>query len=188
MRPDRATNIESWSIDALTLILLRQFKRLLMDKGVGLTESHMQSIAEAVVANRLSPTDSAPIILALESIIIESLDVLGEWNLTFAQSLNTDMNHLAHLWQTTADFLMLANEKGNAEIRVSAGSALQTLLGDFTHVGELMTAIDHDIRVVGMLDVDAMICKRAICYRANIPQHDSDWLVKIRTWVDSKKS
>jgi|GEM_PF-385558 len=187
MRPDRASNIETWRIDALTLILLRQFKRLLADKGVNLTDGDMQAIADAVENRNLSPQTAKPLISVLDTLIIESLSVLGGWNLSFAESLATDMTDLNHLWESTADFLMLANEKGNAEIRISAGSALYTLLGDKAHLEELITAIHHDLHVNGTLDVDAMICKRAVLHIAHIPHDDPAWQSKMSAWVEQLK-
>ncbi len=185
MRPDRATNIESWGIDALTLILFRQFKRLLADKGVNLTDSEMQAIADAV-AKRDLPTERVQMIIpALDALISESLAVLAGYGLSFAQSLATDMTDLTHLWNTTADFLSIANEKGNAEIRISAGSALMTLLGDYRHVNHLIIAIEHDIQALGTLDVDAMIGKRALLFVARIASPDPNWLDKARAWVTS---
>lgn len=186
MRPDRASNIESWGIDALTLILFRQFKRLLTDKGVHLTDSHMQSIGEAVAKHDLSDPHLPAIVSALDALISESIGVLAGYGLSFVQSLATDMTDLSHLWQTTADFLSLANEKGNAEIRISAGSALMTLLGDHRHVHHLLIAIEHDTHTLGTLDVDAMIAKRALLFRACIPPSDPDWLDKVRQWVLSQ--
>ncbi len=186
MRPDRATNIELWSVDALTLILLRQFKRLLVERGVNLTDAEMQTIGEQVANRNLSPQPS--LMTALEVIIAESLGVLSGWGFTFGQSLATDMTDLTHLWQTTADFLSLANEKGNAEIRVSAGSSLLTLFGNLSQVKNLIIAIDHDMHVLGTLDVDAMICKRALCHVAHIAPDDSVWLDKARKWVDGHQS
>jgi hypothetical protein len=185
MRPDRATNIESWGIDALTLILLRQFKRLLTDKGIHLTDSHMQSLAEAVAQYDLSDPLVPAIVSALDALIVESINVLAGYGLSFAQSLATDMTDLSHLWHTTAEFLSLANEKGNAEIRISAGSALMTLLGDYRHVHHLLIAIEHDTHTLGTLDVDAMIAKRSLLFRAHISSSDPDWLDKARQWVVS---
>jgi hypothetical protein len=187
MRPDRASNIETWEINALTLILLRQFKRLFADKGINLTDGEMQLIADAVDSRNVLPQTAKPLISALDTLITESMAVLGGWDLSFEESLATDMTDLNHLWDSTADFLMLANEKGNAEIRISAGSALQTLLGDKTHVGELITAIHHDLRVNGTLDVDAMICKRAVLHIAQIPHDDPAWQSKMSAWVEQQK-
>ena len=185
MRPDRATNIESWDIDALTLILFRQFKRLLADKGVNLTDSEMQAIANSVAKRHVSAEHVHMIISALDALIGESMTVLAGYGLSFAQSLATDMTDLTHLWNTTADFLSIANEKGNAEIRISAGSALMTLLGNYRHVDNLITAIEHDIHALGTLDVDAMICKRALLFVARIASPDPHWWDKARAWAVS---
>lgn len=185
MRPDRASNVEDWEIDALVVVLLRQFKRLLADKAVILTDADMQTLGFCVVERTLTDETTSPIREALDALITDSIGVLHQWGLTFAQSLATDMNDLTSLWETTADFLALANEKGNAEIRISAGSALHTLLGGKDYVDHLITTIDHDLRVLGTLDVDAMICKRALTHCANIPQNDADWWERARVWVES---
>lgn len=186
MRPDRATTIETWAINALTLILLRQFKRLLAEKHISLSDLHMQSLGDAVQARDVDLQATAPIRTALEGLIGESIGVLGKWGLGFAQSLQTDMSAMSHLWQSTADFLALANDKGNAEIRISAGSALHTLLGGKMYIQHLMTAIRHDLETHGALDVDAMLCKRAVLHCAHIPNDAPDWWERAQLWANQQ--
>jgi hypothetical protein len=186
MIPDRAGNIENWDIDKMTVILLRQFKRLMAQQRVDLTDSEMQQIGDDVAAQRALNDKALAIRSALGAIIAQSVDLLAGWNLTFEESLKTDMNDLDHLWQTTADFLSLANEKVNAEVRISAGASLAVLLGDWSFADYLMQAIDHDLTTHKSLDVDAAIARRALLHAANIDHKSDDWLKRIRATVADK--
>lgn len=177
MIPDRAGNVAGWTIAELTLILLRQFKKLLK---VELTDATMRELADAVEARQPLPEPGEAVRDNLSPLIQESVDLLDGWDLTFAQALQADMNTLDHLWTTTADFLDLANHKGNAEIRISAGSSLHTLLGGEAYITYLLQAVEHDLKTQGTLDVDAMIARRALLYAANIADDADDWLQQVR--------
>jgi hypothetical protein len=182
MIPNRANNADNWTLAELTLILLRQFKRLLVEKEIELTDAEMKAIAEQVQARAVD--DTRRLTTALAELVAESVAQLAEWNLTFAASLATEMTDLDHLWQSTADFLDLANRKGNAEIRISAGSTLMALLGDDQNTAYLCQAVTHDLRVHGTLDVDAVIAKRGLLYIAGIDPSAEDWPNQIRVWCD----
>jgi hypothetical protein len=180
MIPDRAENAANWPIDKLTIILLRQFKRLLAERDVSLNDITLRAIGKDVAERRAPRPEAVAVREALPGIVDESMDLLAGWDLSFERSLATDMNDLAHLWQTTAEFLDLANEKINAEVRISAGSALMALLDDHTNVGILLTAIEHDLKAHGALDVDAVIAKRALLHAAQIDPAADDWLERAR--------
>ncbi|MFW5748748.1 MAG: hypothetical protein ACOCYT_03960 [Chloroflexota bacterium] len=180
MIPDRAGNAEQWEVDILTVILLRQFKRLLAQRGVDLTDAQMQAHGAAVAAHQ---PDAVSVCTALDDIVRESVDRLGEWDLTFARALAADMTDMNHLWETTAEFLDVANEKVNAEVRISAGSSLMVLLGDCRNAVYLIEAIEHDLGTYGSLDVDAVIARRALLHTARIDADDADWLRKVRDWI-----
>ncbi|TVR24892.1 MAG: hypothetical protein EA396_00390 [Anaerolineaceae bacterium] len=184
--PTPAGNAAGWTISELTLILLRQFKRLLAEREVALTDAQMREIAEAVAERRPLPSPAPDIRAALVDVVGGSVARLREWDLTFAASLRTEMTDLTALWQTTADFLDVANEKVNAEIRIGAGSALLALLGDADHADYLLQAIEHDLRVHGDLDVDAVIARRALLHAANIPPEHDDWLEQARAWAGGR--
>lgn len=182
MIPDRAGNIENWELDKLVVILLRQFKRLLDTRQVSLTDNQMQTIG-AHVASGAAPDDLMRAICdALASIIAESEGVLDAWGLTFAQSLATDMNAMPG-WETTADFLTIANEKVNAEIRICAGAALMLLLGDRRYAHYPLQAAAYDINAQGWLDVDAMLGKRALLFASGVSPDEKDWFDQVNAWV-----
>lgn len=180
MLPDRASNVEHWEFDRLVTILLRQFKRLLADRGVALTDLEMQQIGVAVAGQQPVPQDAA-ICDALVSVVKESEGVLAGWNLSFARSLSTDMNQMPG-WETTADFLSIANEKVNAEVRISAGSALMLALGDLRGVPFLIQVVEHDYEAFGQLDVDAMIARRALLFVSGVDGSSADWVAQVKDW------
>jgi hypothetical protein len=182
MIPDPAGNVETWEVHIMVTILLRQFKRLLAEQGVDLTDTRMREIGEEVAA-RNHPADADRINAALAPLVGESEGVLAELGLTFAQSLATGMNDLSDRWETTADFLDLANEKGNAELRITAGASLMALLGDVRYVQHLLAAIAYDLETSGRLDVDAAIARRALLHSAGIDADDADWLARVREWA-----
>lgn len=180
MLPDRAGNVQNWEFDKLVTILLRQFKRLLAERGVELSDKDMQEIGVEVAERRTNPARLQPINDALVDIIAESEGVLGAWKLTFAESLKTEMTDMTN-WETTAEFLDVANEKINAEVRISAGSSLMLALGDRRNLAHVIQTIRHDLDTHGKLDVDAMLAKRTATFAYQILDDDPDWWQKLQT-------
>ncbi len=182
MLPDRAGNAQQWEFDKLVTILLRQFKRLLAHRDVDLSEATMRKLGEDANTRTLDDSQLAPICDALADIVQESVEKLGEWQLTFAQSLNTEMTNMPD-WETTAEFLDVANEKINAEVRISAGSSLMVALGDRRNIDFLLQAVTHDLNTHNQLDVDAVIAKRALCHTAQVDHTSNDWLEHVQAWA-----
>lgn len=182
MIPDRAENASHWEFDTLISILIRQFKRLLADQGVALNEDMIRQIGQDIAQHHPLNEQAIAIRDALPALIQDSVDVLAGWDLTFAQSLKTEMTDMPG-WETTADFLDVANEKINAEVRISAGASLLTALGDRRYAGFLLQAIEHDLQTTGRLDVDAVIARRTLLYAAGIAEDDATWLEQARAWV-----
>jgi 2,3-bisphosphoglycerate-independent phosphoglycerate mutase len=139
----REKNLELAPLDELLFVLLRQYKRLLAERGVSLTEPDIQRLTQRVV-ERAAPDEQAQAACrVLNDLVEESFNVLARWNLSFAQSLQTSMNDLPG-WESTSDFLELANQKGNAELRIASGAALLAALGDLRYADVLRVAIAHD--------------------------------------------
>lgn len=176
---NRAQNVWTWTIEELTLILLRQFKRLIAERGADWTDADLKALAGRAEQRAVREGD-APVIAALREIVAESEALLSEWGLTFEQSVATGMEEMPG-WDTTADFLSLANDKINAELRISAGSALLALLGDTHYARHALTAVKHGIR--DPEDVDAVITLRALAFAAQIDESAPDRLSRIGQWV-----
>ncbi len=143
----------------LIRILLKQFKRLLNQRGVDYTTDEAKGLARAIAEGDAPPEKVVSIRAAMNDIVAESETLLQErWNLSFGQSLDTGMNDIPG-WESTAEFLEIANEKSNAELRIAAGAALLVMLGDRSHVETLHTVIEHD---AGANDADAVFARRAL--------------------------
>ena len=182
MIPDRASHAENWELDKLVTMLLRQFKRLLADRDVELTDIQMRLLGEQVLSNATDDDVAARICKALTDIVQESTRKLGEWNLTFTQSLRTEMTDISG-WESTAEFLDIANQKINAEIRITAGTSLLVIFGNYTYTDYLLQAIDYDLETHKKLDVDAIIAKHALIFASGVERDKSTWLDEVRLWL-----
>jgi hypothetical protein len=157
-RPDRGQTLANAPLEDLLTILLRQFKRPLASKGVSITDADAVQIASAVSKGDAETETQRAIRTALVDLIAESEGVLAQWNLSFEQALDTPMDALPG-WETTADFLEIANDKSNAELRISAGAALLLALGDDRHAGKLAFLVQRDPN-----DTDAQIAARMLAF------------------------
>ncbi|NDJ62095.1 MAG: hypothetical protein GYB67_13270 [Chloroflexi bacterium] len=161
----------------LLAILLRQYRRPLRSREIELTDADGVTLAEMIVA-RAPLTDQARAVRdALAALIAESEAVLARWDLTLAQALDTPMDQIPG-WETTADFLEIANEKANAELRISTGAALLTALGQTRYATYLV-----DVVARGVDDLDAVIAQRVLTFVSGLPADEADWLSKIRVWA-----
>lgn len=179
-----AENLLNAPFEDLLVILLRQFRRLLAERGVELTDAQINVLAQQIAAR--VPIDQSRIEalqLALTDIITESEGLLRRWSPTFAHSLRTTMEDIPG-WETTAEFLEIANEKTNAELRVSAGSALAAACGARAFAPYLLDVIAYD---AGANDVDAVFARRALCFAAGINPTAPDWLERAQAWVEGGK-
>ena len=162
-------------------MLLKQFKRLLKDRGVTLTSIEARQIADVVAAGH-APGKTKAICVAMRAIVEVSLVLLqNRWGLAFAQALAADMNTIGG-WETTAEFIEIANEKENAELRISAGAALLAMLGDRTYLDRLLDVIAHD---AGANDVDAVFARRALLFASGVEASAKDWLAQVREWAST---
>jgi hypothetical protein len=140
---DRGKTLANAPLEDLLTILLRQFKRPLAVHGVTISDADAAQIA-AELATRAPDTPQRQAIRdALAAVIGESEAVLARWGLTFEQSLETTMDAIKG-WETTAEFLEIANEKTNAELRIAAGAALLLALGDARHADKISIQLARD--------------------------------------------
>ncbi|MBZ0290845.1 MAG: hypothetical protein K8I30_24675, partial [Anaerolineae bacterium] len=112
MPPDREHTFANAPIDELLSVLLRQLKRPLAAHGVTLTDADAQKLARDCAAGK--PLTLPELVPALIAVVTESEGVLATMGLTFIEALDTPMDRVPG-WETTAEFLELANEKSNAE-------------------------------------------------------------------------
>jgi hypothetical protein len=126
--PDRAQTFANAPIDDLLGVLLRQMRRPLAAQGFTINDNDAVRVASERAAGDV-PAETPALLVALAGVVNESLAVLRGLGLTFEQSLDADMTTIGG-WQTTAEFLNIANEKSNAELRITLGAALTLAFGD----------------------------------------------------------
>lgn len=176
MHADPARRAAEAPLDELAALLLRQFKRPLAAQGVNLSDADIAALSAAV--HRAPLPESAPVRAGLRAAIAESEAVLARWGLTFRQSLQTTMTDIPG-WQSTAEFLQIAEEKANAELRIAAGAALLAALGDLAYVPHLLDLIAHDPD-----DLDAIIARRVLTLVSGIAPAAPDWEGQMRAWAE----
>lgn len=154
MLPDRRSAFEDAPLADLLALLLRQYRRPLASRGIELTDADAERIAQRIIARDAAETSALRD--ALAALVTESEAVLARWNLTFQQSLGAQMTDIPG-WETTAEFLEIANEKANAELRISTGAALLVALGDARYTADLRYVAAHSED-----DLDRIIAGRVL--------------------------
>jgi hypothetical protein len=170
-------------LEQLIADLLKQFNKptLLGARGVVLSKAEIDEIALTCTNQQSLPDSVASIITALADIVQESsTELQNRFGLTFAESLaQTDMSAVGN-WETTAEFLEIANHKSNAELRISAGVSLMAFLGDVRYAEHLFTVMQQD---KGLDDVDAVIARRALATYSGIRLEADDWETQVRAMI-----
>lgn len=180
VRPNRTNLAQTAPLDELLSIVLRQFKRPLAALDVELTSADFQAIAIAI-ANRQPPDVKAVAVRdALVLLVKESQAVLAGWNLTFQQSLATDMNAMPG-WETTAEFLEIANEKSNAEIHIASGAGLVAALGDLRYGADVLYMASHDEG-----EIENVLARRVLLFLSGVDHNAPDWAAQVATWLAAR--
>ena len=174
---DRAHTFANAPMQDLLSVLLRQLKRPLGTQGFKLTNAEANRLATERVDGKI-PQRSLELVAALEEIVRESEAVLAGFGLTFLTSLDADMNTIGG-WETTAEFLELANEKGNAELRITLGAAL-----DMAFVGDEQYAPYLLFLAGGDYGDETVIAQRVLAFTTGVPVGTADWLKRVRSWLD----
>lgn len=174
---DHAHTFANAPIQDLLSVLLRQLKRPLGAQGFKLTDAEANRLAnERVVGN--IPQRSLELVAALEAIVGESEAVLAGLGLTFLTALDADMSTIGG-WETTAEFLELANEKANAELRITLGAALDmAFVGDEHYAPYLLFLAEGDY------GDETVIAQRILAFTSGISSDSADWLKRVRSWLD----
>ena len=164
--PDPIEQLYAAPLADIVTLLLRQFERLLQGDGVELSTRHINTIGDAVAAAQPVPQRDT-LSAALHRLVEDSIAVLRrEFELTFARSLCTTMQDLP-LWESTSDFIDIANIKSNAELRISAGSTLLLLLHDTRHTQRLLDLLQAT-EVCDASEVDAVMARRALAHHYGV--------------------
>jgi len=177
---DREQALNDAPLSDLLVILLRQYKRLLSERGIELTEASIQTLAYQMAEG--APPDEPAMRTALIDMVEESVAVLARRDMTFAQALETDMADVPG-WTTTAEFLEIANEKGNAELRISSASALLAALGDLRYADYLLTAITHEPH-----EIETAAGRQILSHAAGIVPNAHNWTTLVHNWLQQRNT
>jgi hypothetical protein len=177
--PDRAGRLRDAPLNELIAVLLRQYRRLLAARGIELTEAQIQALAQRAADAQPPDALAQSISAALADLVAESLALLAGWGLSFDQALRTPMTDMPG-WETTAEFLEIANDKANAELRVASGAALAAALGDLRHADHLLAAIEH-----APDELESVAGRRILLRASGVDPAAPDWLAQARAWVES---
>lgn len=172
---DRAQTFANAPLDELLGVLLRQLKRPLGAHGFSLTDAAANALGAAGAAGGAPPPALCP---ALTGVLAESRVVLQEMGFSFRQSLDADVGTLGG-WQTTGDFLELANTKVNAELRITVAAALALVFGcaDDEARGDIWHLAS------GAYDDETVIAGRALAAAAGVDYGAPGWLAAAAAWL-----
>ncbi|MBN8620215.1 MAG: hypothetical protein J0L63_15000 [Anaerolineae bacterium] len=173
----RARTFADAPLDELLAVLLRQLRRPLAAHHVDLTDAEAQRLAAERVQGHL-PSRAAELTTALEALVAESEAVLQSFGLTFQQSLDADMSTVGG-WETTAEFLEIANQKANAELRITLGAALALVFGADRRHAPLLFHL-----AAGAYDDETIIARRVLSFVSAVPPDAPDWLQRLQAWLD----
>jgi hypothetical protein len=167
-------------LEDLYTLLLRQLKRPLLTYGIPLSDADAAHIAAEIVQRAPLTDQSQAVRDGLIEVVAESERVLANWNLTFEQSLETGMDAMPG-WESTAEFLDIANDKSNAEIRIAAASALVTALGDLRYAPHLLTLAAGDPD-----EMDTAVAERTLALVSGLDVSARGGLTQVRDWLDQQ--
>jgi len=155
--PSRESAFATAPLPDLFDILLKQFKRPLAGFDIDLTAADVDHVAGRLAAQQPLDARTREIRDGLAQVVTESEAWFAAHGLTFEESLKTEMGDMPG-WETTADFLDLANEKSNAELRVAGASALLVAMGVDAHRERVQLLVDNP----ELDDVSAVFSRRVL--------------------------
>lgn len=180
MTPDNPVDsLRTLPLEMISADLLKQFNKptLLGKHNLTYSKQGIDEIA-AQISAKVTPADYDALCAALLALIAESeAELQTRFGMDFAHSLATQDLSAIGGWETTSEFLEIANHKSNAELRISAASTLLLLLGDIRPAPHLFTVLAAD---GGLDDVDALLAKRALAHHTGIALDSPDWEAQVR--------
>ena len=145
-------------ISEVLLMLLSHLRAALADAGLALSGDANRELAAALASGDPHPSREA-LTTTLTALVDDSLKALqAGWNLDFAAALGADASALG-AWETTAEYLELANKKAELETRIVTASALLVAAGRGEYAQHLQDVIAQD---AGAMDVDAIVAGRIL--------------------------
>ena len=168
-------------VSEVLLVLLRHFRQILADGGLALTDDTSRELARALASGEPHAAMDALVSILTELVEASLGELETRWQLDFAAALRADMSSIGG-WETTAEYLELANDKAELETRIAGGSALLVAAGRSKYAANLVDVIEYD---AGALDIDAVVAKRVLLHVSGVDGSGPDWLLRVQQWQDS---
>ncbi|MBL8130909.1 MAG: hypothetical protein JNL42_03555 [Anaerolineae bacterium] len=185
MLPDRLAIYRTGPLAELLTVLLRQLRRPLAAQGAVLSDADCEEVAGRITRREVRDAEAdAALTAALIRVVEESRGALAAWGLTFEQSMITEIGDLPN-WNTTGEFLEVAAEKTNAELRISAGSAVLAALGDVRYSDLLLFLAAGEGGEAA--DVEAIIARRMLGFACGVADDAPDGLEQLRACIERAK-
>ena len=160
-------------------LLFRQLDGALTGRAQSLGAKPSRDLIAALAAGE-TPGSVNALTVVLIRIVEDNLKILRDrLSVDFASSLAADITQAAD-WESTADFLSIANEKAGAEQEILIASALLVACGKSEYASYLIDAIEAD---AGALDVDAVIARRMLRHVGAIDSVNTDAPAQARAWL-----
>ena len=160
-------------------LLLRQFSEELAEAGLRLGDETINQLSRDL-ASRLASGTASALVDVLIPLVDDNLNQLNSrWNLRFPEFLAAESSQIDN-WQSTAELLKLANDKIEIEQRIVIGSALLVICGRHEYAEYLLDVLEYDM---GLMDLDAVIAKRALLHISGVDGARRDWLTRVRDWL-----
>ncbi|MBK8020226.1 MAG: hypothetical protein IPK19_02085 [Chloroflexi bacterium] len=180
MLPDRLAAYRTAPLGELLDLLLRQLRRPLIAHGIDLSDADCDRLGREIAGRTLASEQADPLCAALVTLVAESKAVLAAWGLTYEQSLLTELSAIPG-WETTSEFLEVAAEKSNAELRISTAASILAALGDLRD-NRLLLFVATGQGGEGA-DIEAVIARRVLSFACRVPEDAPDWEKAIRARV-----
>lgn len=171
----RLAAYEAAPLEELLTVLLRQWRRPLAGHGIAYTDAEAAALGAAIARRDDDPRFPA-LRVALNALVDDSMMELSRWGQTYATSLDAPMDDIPG-WESTAEFLDVAERKANAELRIGTGSALLVALGEKPAAANLITLVRR-----GVADLDSAVARRVLLAASGVAADAPDWIERVALW------
>ncbi len=179
MSSDNLDRLAKAPLQEILHLLLRQLDGALTRRDPSLGARPSRDLIAALEAGQ-TPASVNALAAVLIRIVEDNLKILHDrLSADFAGSLAADIAQLTG-WESTADFLAIADEKAQAEQEIAIASALLLACGRIEYASYLIEVIEDD---AGALDVDAVIARRMLLHVGAIDDADADAPSQARAWL-----
>ncbi len=166
-------------LSEIILVLLQYFHAPLAENDLTLGAEEARELAQALSSGRRRLRADA-LTQTIANLVDDCLTTLRvRWRMDFPTALRAELSDIGP-WQSTAEFLELANDKAEAETQIALGAALLVATGRSEYTPYLINVIDHD---AGASDLEATVARRVLLHVSGIDGAQGDWLAQVKRWI-----